>query len=388
MNRVLSLWLVVAVALARSALARRRADARPRRAAAPRRRRVGSSGACVHQRQGEGRARRVPGTGPQLRRPAHGKAPQMSFHSKRRRTSRRATSRSASDTADVSMLAGIRDERQTALKQRVLALLVTEIQQLESLYKSTDARSKDRPMLLRRLAEDYVELENAAFREKTEAEVKRDDAEEDATRARPASSRRSRTRARRRWSASRKAAINVLHAARHRLLGPAVEHVPEQPAAGLPARSTRSTTTSRTSTSRRATRPTRGASTSTSSRRRRTRSTSRTRTSRSASSSSTRRRATRRKWEPAKQAYMKVIAKPPPENKVYGYAWYKLAYVFWNQGDFAARARRLQEDDRLRHARTRSCRTRRSSPRARARTSSRSTRSRATRPTPTTSSRT
>ncbi len=29
-------------------------------------------------------------------------------------------------------------------------------------------------MLLRRLAEDYVELENAAFREKTEAEIKRD----------------------------------------------------------------------------------------------------------------------------------------------------------------------------------------------------------------------
>ena len=39
------------------------------------------------------------------------------------------------------------------------------------------------------------------------------------------------------------------------------------------------------------------------------------------------------KWDPAKQAYNKVIAKPPPENKVYGYAWYKLAYVFWNQGD-------------------------------------------------------
>ena len=40
------------------------------------------------------------------------------------------------------------------------------------------------------------------------------------------------------------------------------------------------------------------------------------------------------KWDPAKQAYIKVIAKPPPDNKVYGYAWYKLAYVFWNQGDF------------------------------------------------------
>ena len=94
------------------------------------------------------------------------------------------------------------------------------------------------------------------------------------------------------------------------------------------------------------------------------------------------------KWEPAKQAYQKVIAKPPPDNKVYGYAWYKLAYVFWNQGDFAARARRVQEDDRLRRRSSRSSRTRRSSPRARARTSSRSTRSRATRRTPTTSSRT
>ncbi len=53
---------------------------------------------------------------------------------------------------------------------------------------------------------------------------------------------------------------------------------------------------------------------------------------------------------PAKQAYQKVITKPPPDNKVYGYAWYKLAYVFWNQGDLAARARRVQEDDRLRDA--------------------------------------
>src|SRR5258708_28867700 len=78
-------------------------------------------------------------------------------------------------TADQSMLAGYRDMRKSALKQRALALLVTEIQQLESLYRTTEARSKDRPMLLRRLAEDYVELENAAFREKTEAEVKRDE---------------------------------------------------------------------------------------------------------------------------------------------------------------------------------------------------------------------
>ena len=41
------------------------------------------------------------------------------------------------------------------------------------------------------------------------------------------------------------------------------------------------------------------------------------------------------KWETAGQAYQKVIGYPPPDNKVYGYAWYKLAYVFWNEGDFA-----------------------------------------------------
>ena len=132
---------------------------------------------------------------------------------------------------------------------------------------------------------------------------------------------------------SRKAAIAYYSHARRRLLGSAVEHVPARTRRRRTRSSTRSTTTSRTSTSRRATRPTRGASTSTSSRRRRTRSTSRTRTSRSASSSSTRRRAIRASGSRRKQAYQKVIAKPPPENKVYGYAWYKLAYVFWNKGD-------------------------------------------------------
>ena len=39
------------------------------------------------------------------------------------------------------------------------------------------------------------------------------------------------------------------------------------------------------------------------------------------------------KWELARQAYQKVIAYPPPQNEVYGYAWYKLAYVFWNDDD-------------------------------------------------------
>lgn len=53
-------------------------------------------------------------------------------------------------------------------------LLDTEIQQLENVLRAMDLGSKDRPMLLRRLAEDYVEVEHIAQREKTEAEIKRD----------------------------------------------------------------------------------------------------------------------------------------------------------------------------------------------------------------------
>jgi tetratricopeptide (TPR) repeat protein len=32
----------------------------------------------------------------------------------------------------------------------------------------------------------------------------------------------------------------------------------------------------------------------------------------------------------ARSAYTKVLDYPPPKNAVYGYAWYKLAYVYWN----------------------------------------------------------
>jgi tetratricopeptide (TPR) repeat protein len=39
------------------------------------------------------------------------------------------------------------------------------------------------------------------------------------------------------------------------------------------------------------------------------------------------------KWDLAKQAYQKVISYPPPNNAVYGYAWYKLAHTFWKSGE-------------------------------------------------------
>ena len=85
------------------------------------------------------------------------------------------------------------------------------------------------------------------------------------------------------------------------------------------------------------------------------------------------------KWDLAAAAYKEVIKYPPPNNKVFGYARYKLGYVHWNKGEFAEGAERVQEDDRVRRRSTRSCRTPSSSRSPRAATSSRSTRSRATR---------
>jgi hypothetical protein len=39
------------------------------------------------------------------------------------------------------------------------------------------------------------------------------------------------------------------------------------------------------------------------------------------------------KWDLARAAYEKVVSSPPPGNKVYAYAWYKLALVNLKQGD-------------------------------------------------------
>ena len=95
------------------------------------------------------------------------------------------------------------------------------------------------------------------------------------------------------------------------------------------------------------------------------------------SSSSTKRRAIPSKWDLAAQAYTEVIKYPAPDNKVFGYAWYKLGYVFWNKGELEQGAQRVQEDDRVRR-RPRAAAGRGEARRlARAATSSRSTRSRA-----------
>jgi len=68
-----------------------------------------------------------------------------------------------------------RDERSSRLKPKVRKLLLTEITNVERLFKSTPKGDKDRPTLMRRLAEGYVELEASAFRDKVENETKAQD---------------------------------------------------------------------------------------------------------------------------------------------------------------------------------------------------------------------
>ncbi len=80
---------------------------------------------------------------------------------------------------DVEMANAQRDQRREGLKAKAAKLLVSEIQQLEELWKATSKTAADRVQLARRLAETYVELENAAFREKTENEIKQDQAAAD-----------------------------------------------------------------------------------------------------------------------------------------------------------------------------------------------------------------
>ncbi len=63
------------------------------------------------------------------------------------------------------------DPRPVRWSPRPTQRLVSELQSLESLLASVLAASPDRPKLLRRLAETYVELKNVALRDKTAAQA-------------------------------------------------------------------------------------------------------------------------------------------------------------------------------------------------------------------------
>ncbi len=268
--------------------------------------------------------------GPAMQSVPHGKAPTMSFHSKVEDI-KKGDKQIGIGQADVSQLAGIRDARTTALQQRSLGLLVQEISGLEGLYKTTDLSSPDRPKLLRRLAEDYVELENAAFREKTVAEVARDAAKSSSPRE-SANQGKVAVARERTMKAARRAAIRYYGTLVDDYSGQPSQNFPQNPPPAYPVldevyyylayeyEQSGDTVNAR-----------------------RVYLDLITKTPNSKYISNAylafgelffnEAQGDPSKWEPAKQAYQKVISKPPPDNKVYGYAWYKLAYVFWNQGD-------------------------------------------------------
>ncbi len=262
-----------------------------------------------------------PNTGPQsFNVGAHGKQPQVAFHSAPQALDiKKREQQTKPNTPDQEMGTAQREQRTNVLKSRQRALLVTEISQIERLFKTTPANAPDRPTIARRLAETYVELESTAFREKTENEVKRDGLKK----TNPAEAGKAQTQvnsANQIMLNARKFAIqyytlikdqytnypqldevlyylayeyeqgNDLQHARqvyYELIRqrPNSKYIPNaylafgelffNEAQGDPS-----------------------------------------------------------KWDLAAEAYKKVIDYPPPENKVYGYAWYKVAYVFWNQGTF------------------------------------------------------
>jgi len=66
-----------------------------------------------------------------------------------------------------------RDTRRGVLKPKAQTLLITENANIERLYRATPLKDPDRPRLLRRLAEGYVELAASAERDAAEADAKR-----------------------------------------------------------------------------------------------------------------------------------------------------------------------------------------------------------------------
>lgn len=228
--------------------------------------------------------------------------------------------------ASEEMSAGQRDLRTTRLQARARALLITEISGLERLYARTSRQSPDRAQLIRRLAEAYVELESAANRDAIKSDIDAQDAQKEKNKGKYDKAKAQSSDAKKIVDKSRENAIKYyvrmkkdyptyskideilyylayeyeqkkdLTNARQVYLE-LIEKAPESPyipnaylAFGelffVEAMADPS------------------------------------------------------KWALAEQAYKEVIKYKPPKNKVYGYAQYKLGYVYWNSGDYA---RAIQE---------------------------------------------
>jgi tetratricopeptide (TPR) repeat protein len=187
----------------------------------------------------------------------------------------------------------VRDERASRLQPRATSLLDAELQGLESLVRSTPSEAPDRAALLRRLAEDYVELENAAV-----------------TEGKPALAQTSRQSAEQRYTdlkdgyPSYAALDEVLY-----YLGYEYERGGDLTNARRVYFALIQSRPNSTYIPRAYLAFGEGFFTDAS--------------------------GDPSKWALAEQAYMKVISFPAPNNHAYGYAWFKLAHVYWRSGEAA-----------------------------------------------------
>jgi TolA-binding protein len=213
---------------------------------------------------------------------------------------------------------GPRDDRTIRLEARQRALLAVEVQRIESLFAGTRKNAPDRHPIARRLADGYVELESAAFRDKTEAETRRD-----ASKARNAAAAGAEqtqvNEADRVMKGARRRAIELYTLLAtdyptHPLLDEVLYYLAyeyEQAGDAKNARVVYYDLIQKAPTSKYVPNaylafgelfyneapgdPS--------------------------------------KWDLAAQAYAEVVKYPAPANKALGYAWYKMAYVFWNKGE-------------------------------------------------------
>lgn len=232
------------------------------------------------------------------------------------------------------MNAAQRDERRAKMQKKSRQLLVTEIQNTESLFADTKKNAPDRPKLARRLAEGFVELENAAFREMTENDIKAADFNKKKNAKAAGEAKQASATAKKVLEAARKSAIKY-----YSLLKDQYPKWCQNPNAGDASKSTgcgdevlyylayeheqgkdydkarkvyyeliQSWPKSKYIPNaylafgelffqEALVDP--------------------------------------GQWSFAEQSYQEVIKYPAPDNKVFGYAHYKLGYVYWNQGEYA-----------------------------------------------------
>lgn len=247
----------------------------------------------------------------------HGKTPQVNFHSAPPPADLKKRNQQVKPNAPTLQDAP-RDERKSRLQARQRALLVTEISGLERLFETTRKNAPDRPQLGRRLAEAYVEMEAAAFRDKTEAEIKRDGFKKTNPKAAGQQQTQANQAAQVMKLARKKAIQNYSLIVRDYPTYGALDEVLYYLAYEYEQASD-------------------------------------LKNARSVYYDLIKKRPNSKyipnaylafgelffneaqgdpsKWDLAAQAYSEVIKYPAPQNKVFGYAWYKLAYVFWNKGE-------------------------------------------------------